>query len=150
MPGRIRVGLTAPIPAVTELEALAESLSAARGVQRVEIRRPTGSVIIHHNGDFESLSKRLARSGLLVVSPPEKPGKPFDAIRETVTRVSAADTALARATGGRADLWGLAFAGLIAAGAIQLARGRVAGPALALFGQAATLALIRIGSSPPP
>jgi hypothetical protein len=66
-----------------------------------------------------------------------------DIIQAGMAGIARLDGAVKGATGGQVDLWGLAFAGLVAGGVVQLSRGRVAGPALALFGQAATLAMAR-------
>ncbi|MDD3799572.1 MAG: hypothetical protein PHE36_10385 [Novosphingobium sp.] len=142
MPGRLRVVLEQPLPARGELQALAAALAGVEGVREVEIRPHSGSVIVRHDGDFERLEKALGEAGLAIEAEPEA-DEPVDLIEQVVERLSLADTVLQRASSGKTDIWNVAFAALVAGGFIQLARGRVSGPALTLFGQAATVAMSR-------
>lgn len=143
-PGRIRAELSAPLPARERLERLATDLAALPQVTAAEIRPGSGSVIMRHQGDPDSLPDRLAEAGLrLTDTPNAAPDAPIDPIGTSISLLSRADRAIAAASDGRLDIWGAAFGLLVAAGMVQLARGRIAGPALALFGQAATLALAR-------
>lgn len=140
--GRTRITLETPLPARGALQRLAEGLAEMHGVQSIEIRPTTGSLIVHHEGGFEPVERAATEARLIEFLPPEGAARP-DVIRETLGRVSEMDEAVDRMSGGRVDLWSLAFLGLMGAGFIQLARGRVAGPAFTLFGQAATLAMAR-------
>lgn len=140
--GRIRVSLDRPLPPRDRLEALAKALAAAEGVEEIEIRPQSGSLIVRHGGDYEMVSTALARAGLLI-EVGSGPSHPVDPIQETLGHLTTADATLQRWTNGRVDIWNAGFSALVAAGLIQLARGRVAGPALTIFGQAATLAMAR-------
>lgn len=142
MPGRIRVALDKPLPGRDTLQALAAALADVEGVEEVEIRPQSGSVIVRHHGEYEDTSRALGEAGLQIEV--EELAIEFtDPIQETLGRLSAADAAIQRLTGGRADIWNVAFSALVAGGLIQLARGQVAGPAMTLFGQAATLVMSR-------
>ena len=142
MPGRIRVALDKPLPARDTLESLAAALAAVEGVEQVEIRPQSGSVIVRHHGEYEDTSRALGEAGLQIEI--EELAIEFASpIQETLSRLSTADAAIRRLTGGKADIWNVAFSALVAGGLIQLARGQVAGPALTLFGQAATLVMSR-------
>ncbi len=140
--GRVRIGLESPLPDEAALQGLVEWLGGLRGVQTVEIRPTTGSLIILHDGEFAPIAKAIADAGTFTFLPPEE-AAPIDPIGDTMHRLSAADAAIGRLSGGRTDLLSVVFAGLVIAGIAQMARGRVAGPALTLFGQAATLAMTR-------
>ncbi|MCT2398752.1 hypothetical protein [Novosphingobium mangrovi (ex Huang et al. 2023)] len=142
MSGRIRVALEHPLPSRDALETLAGTLSAARNVEEVEIRPRSGSLIVRHRGAYEDVSRALARAGLHI-EVKEHPAGPADPIEQTLSRLSTADAVLQRVTNGRIDIWSAGFSALVGAGLIQLARGQVAGPALTLFGQAATLVMAR-------
>lgn len=141
MPGRTRISLVEPQPPMDQLETLADSLAEMDGVRAVDIRPQTGSIVIRHDHGGDPVA--AASEGGLVELLPEPPREPFDPAKDILGRVGDFDAYLARVSEGRLDAWGLAFTGLVAAGLIQIARGRVLGPATGLFGQAATLALAR-------
>ena len=142
MPGRTRVALKQPAPGRDALDRLAEALAAVAGIEAVEIRPHTGSLIIRHGQDFDPASEAVLAAGLRIVPSPES-GPPLDPIQETIRQLARAEETLSRLTGGRADLWNIAFVALLAGGVAQLARGRIAGPAVTLFSQAATIAMAR-------
>jgi hypothetical protein len=143
MPGRMRVSLEHPLPDRDMLASLAERLAAARGAEEIEIRPQSGSIIVRYQGDYEDLVASLRHAGLQIEAPPARTEAPKDPIEASVRKIAAADTAIRRWTGGRTDVWGLSYALLVLTGLIQLGRGKVAGPALTVFGQAATLAMAR-------
>jgi len=142
IPGRTRLVLEQPVPEREELQALAAALATVEGVREVEIRPQSGSVILRHDCGFETLSKDLGEVGLAIEAEAETDAF-ADPVSEMIHRLSQADAVLRKWSNGRTDIWNVAFSVLIAGGFIQLARGRVAGPALTLFGQAATLAMSR-------
>lgn len=121
--------------------ALADAL-AESGVDRVEIRTVTGSIILTHAARWETVAACLPGAGLVIVAAPPPPPQ-ADPIGEAGERVSEANLLLTLFSQGRLDLRNAAFLGLVVTGLVQLARGRVAGPALTLFGQALTLAMMR-------
>lgn len=137
---RTRLVLLAKV-AHERLVALADALAAA-GIEKVEIRPDTGSIILTHGTSWEDLAPVLDGAGLKVAAeaPPEPEPAP---IEEAAARLAKADLLMAFATKGRLDLQNAAFLALALGGLVQLARGRVAGPALTLFGQALTLAVLR-------
>lgn len=139
---RTRIALDHPLPDGGGLARQAESLAALAGIRAVDVRAPTGSLILFHDGPFAPIARAAAEAGLLVLHPTE-PTTALDPIGETTRRLARAEAGLDQLTGGRLDLWGLGYAVLLAAGLVQLARGRVAGPAVTLFGQAATLVMAR-------
>ena len=142
LPGRVRIGLEGPLPDVAALTDTARAIASVPGVEQVEFRPETASLLLRHRGRFEPLAAALEEAGLLVLAPAE-PVAPIDPVGETFERLERAEDLVGRLTGGRADLWSIAYLGLVAGGLVQLARGRVAGPAVTLFGQAASLALSR-------
>lgn len=145
MADRVRFALDFPLPPRDRLEALATALTGTKGVLEVEIRPLSGSLIIRHAGDYDAILAALSKAGLAVETAEQAPAPagPIDPIQETLNRLSTADAVLQRWSGGRADIWSAGFSFLVTAGLVQLARGRVAGPALTLFGQAATLVMAR-------
>ncbi|TCT07801.1 hypothetical protein [Aquabacter spiritensis] len=136
--GRTRLRLLGT-PPHDRLIALADALAAA-GIEKVDIRPRTGSIVLTHSGPLSGLSDALEEAGLHLLPRIAEPQK--DAVAEAGERVAQADLVLRLTSGGTLDLRNAAFLGLMAAGLVQLARGRIAGPALTLFGQAATLALM--------
>lgn len=140
--GRIRIRLADPVPDDAALAQLAEAINSFASVEAVTIRPTTGSLIILFAGAPESLLETITAAGLLRVDPPE-PVVPYDPVAAVASGLSAADLGFGKMTGGRADLAGLAFTGLLAAAIVQIARGRIAGPAITLLGQAATVAMMR-------
>lgn len=138
--GRTRLSLTGTVPH-ERLVTLADRLAEA-GIEKVEIRPGTGSIILTHSQSWTCLAKAVEGVGLKVVSaappPPEQ-----DPIEETEARFSKANLMMALFSNGKIDLQNAAFLILILSGLLQLARGRVAGPAFTLFGQALTIAALR-------
>lgn len=141
LPGRIRIVVDAAVRSESVMVQLADALAALPGVESVEPRSLSGSIVIRHRGVLGD--DALASAGLAVQPAPAPQAVMGDPIRTTAERLSRVNQAVKNGTDGKLDLWGLAFGGLIATGVIQLLRGQVAGPALTIFGQAATLALAR-------
>lgn len=138
IPGRTRLAAVPPVTKA-DLASCAARLSAS-GHVRVEVRG-NSLIITHHvraSEDIRSaLGTALNEAGLILA--PSAPRHPIGKATAAVTRI---DHTLAAASGGRMDLTNAAFVGLLAAGCVQLARGNVVGPALTLFSQALTLALL--------
>lgn len=117
--------------------ALADALAAA-GFEKVEVRPRTGSIILIHAEPWDSLADAVQAAGLKVQ--PKAPEAPSaDAITEAGKRMAQADLQLQLFSKGRLDLRNLAFIALTGVGLVQFARGRFAGPALTVLGQAARL-----------
>lgn len=137
IPGRLRFAATAD-----DFERASAVLATLPGVTSVEARQASGSIVVRHSGPLEDHT--LIDAGFDVIAPASPaPAAPADPIGTAMAGLSRLDRTVKFATDGQLDLWGLAFGGLVAGGVIQLMRGRFAGPALALFGQAATLAMAK-------
>lgn len=143
--GRTRLSLQ-DTAAHDRLVALADALAAC-GVDKVEIRTITSSIILTHEAPWSSLAGRVEAAGLQVLTPPPPPPRKAP-IQETEDRLSQADLLMTLFSRGQLDMRNAVFLALVAGGLVQLARGRVAGPAITLFGQALTLALLGQGRLP--
>lgn len=146
IPGRTRLRL-AEAPAHARLVRLADDLAAA-GIDKIEIRPGTGSIILTHTAPWAELDGPLSDCGL-VCAPQVQETPPKPPMEEAGERIAKADLMVTLFSGGRIDLPNAAFLGLMVGGLVQLARGRVAGPALTLFGQALTLAVLKDRERPP-
>lgn len=142
LPDRLRATLDNPLPDRAAITSLADRLAGVAQVDEIEIRLRSGSLIVRHRGDHDTIMSALRHAGLQIEASDGSSG-PADPIRDTMSRLAGADAALQRLSGGRADIWGVSFSLLMLTGLVQLGRGRIAGPALTLFGQAATLAMAR-------
>lgn len=136
--GRTRFGLMAPLPDRDMLRDLADHMAGLDGVESVEIRISTGSVLVHHRNSFEALSGTLIRERLLFIVP-DRPEPAFDPAARTAQALAGVEATVMAASGGAVDLRKSLFTLLVLAGLVQLARGRIAGPAVTLFAQAASL-----------
>lgn len=141
VPGRARVRLKSPVADAKRLEDLADLLSVLAGVHKVDINPATGSILFRHEHACDPLIAAEEAGLLRILLPPE--AEPFDPAEAILERIGQADAAISRASGGRMDAMQAAMVGLVLGGLVQLARGQIAGPALTLFGQAATLAMAR-------
>ena len=141
IPGRVRLRLDLEAADQATLETLADSIAGQPGVRKVEIRPETGSILIVHSGAFETVSQGFPQVGLDVVTP--KPPGPVDPVGDTARHLFTADMAVRQASNGKIDLWSAGFLALLTIALWQLGRGRLAGPALTVLGQAATLAMAR-------
>lgn len=134
-----RARLTAPAHiGERELRARAARLTAA-GHARAEVRG--SSVILVHDGAWPALGAALEEAGFILSARP-----PIDPIGKTNAAIAHLNATIGQASDGRMDLTNAAFMGLIAAGFVQMARGRFAGPAFTLFSQALTLAVLHAKS----
>lgn len=138
--GRTRLALTGTVPHA-RLVSLADHLAGV-GIEKVEIRPGTGSIILTHATPWTGLKGAVEAAGLKVSAAPPPPEEE-DPITETEGRLAKADLMMALLSKGKLDLQNAAFLALVLGGLVQLARGRVGGPALTLFGQALTLALLK-------
>ena len=141
IPGRVRMRLEGDPAEIDELERLADGIAAMPGVRRVDIRAETGSILIRHTGVFDEIADGFEAVGLVLL--PAVVDEAIDPIGDMSRELGDVGAAFDKLTGGRADMWGVAFLGLVGIGLWQLANGRVAGPALTVLGQAATIAMAR-------
>jgi hypothetical protein len=141
IPGRTRIRLQAPVPSPERLEDLADQLSALAGVHAVDINPATGSILFRHERTCDPLIATEEAKLIETLATPDI--EPFDPMGEILRRVGQFETLVDRASGGRLDAMEATIAGLVFGGLVQMARGKIAGPALTLFGQAVTLAMAR-------
>jgi hypothetical protein len=130
--GRTRLRFRSDPDARDRLLRFAEAVAALEGVERVTPRPTTGSLIIEHPGhSWEAIGSQLEGRGL---TPGERPQTTRSRPLVPVTRlVGDLDRLIRDGTQGRADLRALLFLLLMAMAVVQLFRGQVAGPAMALF-----------------
>jgi hypothetical protein len=136
---RLRLKLAEPPPGGDALQAFVDRLAGTRGVRRARLRPTTGSVILDLALPAGEVLAALETAGVARLAPPPPTVPVGVAVEATLAQ---ADAGLSRATDGALDLrtaLGLALAG---AAVVQLARGRVAGPATTL-GMAAWSLLAR-------
>lgn len=138
--GRTRLAISGTVPHA-RLVGLADRLAEA-GFEKVEIRPGTGSIILTHSATWTTIAKLAEGAGLKVALPAPPPPEQ-DPITETEDRLAKANLVMALLSKGKLDLQNAAFLALVLGGFIQLARGRVGGPALTLFAQALTLAMLK-------
>jgi len=141
IPGRVRLRLEGITAGTAGLERLADAIAAIPGVRRVDIRTDTGSILIRHAGVFDPILESLVTAGLDVL--PRGADETIDPIGDVVRELGSVGRSFDAATDGKMDFWSVAFLGLVGLGLWQLANGRVAGPALTVLGQAATIAMAR-------
>lgn len=137
--GRVRIEAPQIRGRADDAKRLAETVAALPAVSRVEARAATGSLVIFHHGDWDAFAGPLSEAlGAPLEDAPEMFEGP-NALSSVGDVVEALDLGARRALGGRTDLSELTFLALVAAGAVQLARGQVVGPAATLFSQALSL-----------
>lgn len=138
---RLRLRIEGAVPHGAPLTDFADRLAGIEGVARARVRPQTGSVILDLATPAGAMLAALEASGVARVAGPAPPLPVGRAIEASLAQ---ADAALGRGTHGALDLrtaLGLALAG---GAVLQLARGRVAGPATTL-GMAAWSLLARPG-----
>lgn len=146
-PGRARLVVPSLVGRPDEGRRLGDAAAALPGVSKAEARAATGSLVIFHDGPWEPIAEGLgATAGLAIDAEPLDEGRPLNALDAASAFIDALDGRARRAFSGRTDLSELTFLVLVAAGALQLARGQVVGPATTLFSQALNLMVARRGS----
>ena len=120
--GRLRVKIPSKKGNVVFFSSLKDQLSSLPGVENIEVNPVTGSILLIHSLDSESVADFLKAQQLLKV----RPGKDFN-FHQEVTRVfNAADRQVTGFIGGGINLGALAFLGLVGAGVYQILRGNFA------------------------
>jgi hypothetical protein len=110
---------------------LAGTLSLDPGVEAVEPRPATASLLIHHRGDPEGILARATEQGLfrLADDPPARRSLAEAAVGAT----TGFDQRLRRLSGGGVDLDTLLFLALVGLAVSQLVRGQFMAPAASLL-----------------
>lgn len=128
IPGRLRVRLAEPM-AREALAALVDRIAALPGARRVAARPNTLSVIIESDPALGPIGPKLAALGVLKLRPEPTPPPVAQAAQLGLMRL---DAELGRRTDGAFDLHSALATLLIFGALVQVARGRVAGPATTL------------------
>jgi hypothetical protein len=113
----------------TALKELADRIARVPGVARVLVRPATGSLILDFDGPYELLFQRIEAQGIARVRSPAPP-PPLAQVAQL--GLLQADMALKGRTQNALDLNSAAALLLFFGAAVQLGRGRIAGPATTL------------------
>lgn len=120
MEGRMRVRIPSKRRDQDYFDVVTQRLRECDGIRALRINYLTGSVLILHNLDVETIAAYAERNGLFALAPVEVVVAPIALGISNQFRVL--DERLKAKTSGALDLGGLAFLGLVAASAAQLAR----------------------------
>jgi hypothetical protein len=126
--GRLRLRLSRRMDA-GEIERLVEQIAGVAGIDRVIARPATGSVILSFRGPAEDLVEALNAGLGIKVRPQRKPPPVGQALQFGLMKL---DADVLRTTEKSLDLRALLVLLLLFAAVVQLARGRIAGPATTL------------------
>lgn len=140
--GRTRLrALARPVDAET-LMGLADRMSQLAGVDDIDCRLTTGSLVIEHPDlTWDDLAVEVARVGGVIVSDavPEAVRKDgLEAARTTVGRV---DTLVSQLTAGGVDMRTLAFILMVGLALRQILRGQIMVPAMSFLWYASEILL---------
>jgi hypothetical protein len=137
MPGRVRLRVPRSV-GPGEMAELVDRLAAVPGLTRVVGRPRTGSIIVDGSGPEGEIGRLIERHGVAHIDArPHRVAPPIDqALQVGVARL---DAEIAEHTDSSLRLHSLLAILLIAVAAVQLSRGRVAGPATTLLVSALSL-----------
>ncbi|MBO6668633.1 HMA2 domain-containing protein [Parvibaculum sp.] len=111
-------------------DRLATATAALPGVQAVEANPLTAGMLIRHGGDFAAIAVAAKAAGLFSLEEAERAP---DMLKELRARMKHLERGLRQHSEGALDINSASFLFFAAVGAVQLARGRVAMPALTAF-----------------
>lgn len=140
-PGRLRLRVPTRKHDARFFECVEEAVASWDAVASVQTNPVTAGILIHHAGEVQALAQRAANAELFVVRPPRS--GPTSFMDRLLDRLTNADARIQAATGGTHDLESTLFLSLVAAGAIQVARGQPLGAASSLLWSAASIILGR-------
>jgi hypothetical protein len=126
--GRFRLRVSRRMDA-GEMEKLVEQIAGIPGIDRVIARPGTGSVILFFSRPAEDLVEALSAGLGIKVRPQRKPPPVGQALQFGLMKL---DADVQRTTDRSLDLRALLALLLLFAAVVQLARGRIAGPATTL------------------
>jgi hypothetical protein len=126
--GRLRLRVSRRMDA-GGMEDLVERIAGVSGIDRVIARPATGSVIVHSAKPVEALVEALSGSLGIEVRPQRKPPPVGQVLQVSLMKL---DADVLRTTDKSLDLRALLVLLLLFAAVVQLARGRIAGPATTL------------------
>lgn len=144
MQGRLRIRIPSRKRDDAYFAAVKDALSAAEGVDSVEVTPQTGSVLVFHHTAVDAITQAGASKDLfeIIAAPEVRNTMLHDSISAQVSKINDRIKELSE---GGVDLRGLAFIALVGTGIYQIARGNFAAPAwytafwyaLGLFGKSA-------------
>jgi len=128
VPGRLRLRAAGRLDRAT-LAGLVDRIAAVEGVAGIVARPNTGSLILTLHDTADAVEERLATLGIARIGPPAAPPPVGQVVQFGMLKL---DSDIKRHSEGALDLRST-IALLLSAGAVmQLARGRIAGPATTL------------------
>ncbi|WP_147361491.1 hypothetical protein [Dichotomicrobium thermohalophilum] len=126
---------------------LERSALGVEGVLTATGRPATGSLIIRHKSDFDTLAERLRDAGVCNIRPGPEDHRPEVEAHHLSDDL---DSRLYQVSGGQLDLRAVGAFALVLMGILQIARGRVAVPATTALWYGLTLLLANGRGAPPP
>lgn len=137
LPGRIRLRFRGM--AAADLATLREQIASLPGVTEVRADSRTGSMLILGDAvSYGALEAASRRAGHAL----ERAEEARPLIDHLSNRLEAADQRLRQASGGGLDIASVAVLVLLGTAVIQMARGRIAGPAITILWYAASTVLM--------
>jgi hypothetical protein len=121
--GRLRVRVPSRKGDAEYFSAVGDRFADCEGVERIEVNPATGSVLLIHHTDGESLAEYARAHELFDTK--EEEHSPTDFHRQLGERLSGLNNGLKGLTGSGTDLWDLTFIGLLGAGAFQIISGNM-------------------------
>lgn len=121
--GRMRIRIPSKRRDQGYLDAVAQKLRECEGIRSLETNALTGSILITHNLDSDTITAYLEQSGLFTLDPPEASITPF--AQGVADQLHNMDDRLKAKTWGVLDFSGLAFLSLVLASAVQLTKRNV-------------------------
>lgn len=118
--GRMRIRIPSKRRDQDYFEVVTQRLRECEGIRALRINVLTGSVLIIHLLNVDTIAEYAERNGLFMLAPVEAVLTPI--AQGISNRFHALDEQVRARTSGTLDLGGLAFFGLLAASAAQLAR----------------------------
>ena len=130
MAGRARLRFPAHRGNAKFFEDMTAQLERQPGVLQVRASSQTGSVLLLHTGDLESLLAQARKDCLFEVEAPEASPIAFGRIRDAIEAI---DDRVSISTGETMSVGKLVFLGLVSAGLLQANRGQLLPPGITLF-----------------
>lgn len=118
--GRVRIRVPSRRRDRNYFDTIIRNLRDCEGIRSIETNTLTGSVLILHTLDLESIARHAERQGLFTLDRSEVRFKPFTHGISNQFRLL--DERLKTKTSGALDLESLTFLGFLIAGAAQLAK----------------------------
>ncbi|MFM1892289.1 MAG: hypothetical protein RLZ44_1366 [Pseudomonadota bacterium] len=144
-----RTRLRAQLRPVDELElmTLAEAVGALPGVEAVDWRPGTGSLVIEHpEAPWPAIEQEIRQLGVVILTAADLPPLRRDSLAAVRSGFEQVDGLLSAATAGGLDMRALLFVALVGLALRQLWQGQVMVPAISLLWWA--FDLVRAGAPP--